>query len=371
MYEIKKIADDFKVEEILDLDINKGDHVYFLLEKKNWTTLKALQFIARKLHISAKRFHVAGMKDRRAVTTQYVSAYNIKRKNLEMINLKDIKIKVLGYGNKQIALGSLKENKFTIVVRNLGKEVSIYKKQVVPNYFDEQRFGGYRPNMHKVGKLILQNKFEDAVKTYLCYPFENETDDYKKARHFIKENWGKWIECRKQLPKPFIHERQVVHYLTKNSKDFSGALKALPKQLTTMFVQAYQAKLWNDLVSKYLKKYNGFYVDYSVGKLYFPEVAFEEKEIPMIGHNTIFEDREIEKIAKEIMEKENITFNFFKMEKDPLFTGKAIKRKMLIQTNVISKTKKDELNEGKLKQILEFKLPKGSFATIVIKKLFH
>ena len=31
---------------------------------------------------------------------------------------------------------------------------------------------------------------------------------------------------------------------------------------------------------------------------------------------------------------------------------------------------KDELNEGKYKQVVEFELPKGSYATILVKEMF-
>ena len=35
------------------------------------------------------------------------------------------------------------------------------------------------------------------------------------------------------------------------------------------------------------------------------------------------------------------------------------------------KYEKDELNQGKFKQVIKFMLPKGSYATIVIKEMFE
>ena len=206
---LKSKPEDFVVEEILDLDTKeKGNYVYFLLEKRNWTTLKALQFIAKKLNTNAKRFAVAGQKDRYAVTKQYFSAYQISERQMERVIIKDIKITLVGFGDAPIALGQLKGNKFRLVARELKKPLE-YKTTVV-NYYDNQRFGGYRPNLHKIGKEVLLGNYEQAIKLYLLYPFPNETEDYVAARKWMEENWGSWDENK--FPKYLIMERKIISF---------------------------------------------------------------------------------------------------------------------------------------------------------------
>ncbi len=129
---VKQEFGDFIVEEVLDLQVQeKGNYSYFILEKKNWTTLKALDTIARQLHTTDKRFAVAGQKDRKGITKQYVSAYQVSREQLLKVKIKDIQITFLGYGDKALALGQLRGNRFRIIARYLEKPLQNIKS--VPN----------------------------------------------------------------------------------------------------------------------------------------------------------------------------------------------------------------------------------------------
>src|SRR3989344_9689627 len=98
MYQLKAKPEDFKVKENLDLKLkDKGKFLYFTLKKTKWTTLKAIEEIARKLKVHPKTFATAGMKDKYGITTQYVSAYNLKLIDLKNVNIKDIELIPLGY----------------------------------------------------------------------------------------------------------------------------------------------------------------------------------------------------------------------------------------------------------------------------------
>ncbi len=88
--------------------------------------------------------------------------------------MKDLKIQFLGYGDKPLHLGQLEGNKFTLVARELQKPLRPFG--AVVNYYDDQRFGGYRPNMHIIGKHVLRGEYEDAVKGFLIHPFPNESE---------------------------------------------------------------------------------------------------------------------------------------------------------------------------------------------------
>ena len=119
MYQIKQKPEDFLVEEIpKDLPLGKGDYTYFLLEKKNWNTREAIKAIASRLRVKEKFFNVAGIKDKKAITKQYVSVYKVKPERLENLKIKDIKITVLGKGKERLKLGQLMGNRFTIRIRN-------------------------------------------------------------------------------------------------------------------------------------------------------------------------------------------------------------------------------------------------------------
>lgn len=64
----------FFVEEIpAYLPTGEGDHTYVWIEKRNLTTLDAINRLARVLGVENSDVGYAGMKDRRATTRQWLS----------------------------------------------------------------------------------------------------------------------------------------------------------------------------------------------------------------------------------------------------------------------------------------------------------
>jgi len=202
MYKIKQKPEDFVVKEITNVKPEKqGKYTYFILKKKEYTTEKAIQTIANYFRIQRKRFGYAGNKDKIAITEQYCSVLG----RIKDTNLKDIEVKVIGYGSEPISLGDLKENHFEIVVRDVYKKPKILKE--IPNYFDEQRFG-INKNNHLIGKAIVKK-------------------DFKKAVEIIDSGF--------------------------KGTDFVGFLRKIPKKILMIYVHAYQSYIFNNIVEQYLQ----------------------------------------------------------------------------------------------------------------------
>ena len=158
MYKIKQKPEDFLVREISIIKPGeKGKYTYFLLKKKNYNTIRALEHVANALHLNPKRLGFAGNKDKLAITEQTCSIPEIEREKLEKIKLRDIELKFLGKGNEPISLGDLEGNEFEIIVRNIDKKPK--PKTEFVNYFGKQRFG--KANV-PVGKAIVQNRHSNA-----------------------------------------------------------------------------------------------------------------------------------------------------------------------------------------------------------------
>ena len=90
MYIIKNKAEDFIVDEVIELNLDGGKYIYFKLKKENLNTSEAVELIAKRLNLPLKNFGFAGNKDKKAVTTQYCSVFGANAKRLEGINLKNI-----------------------------------------------------------------------------------------------------------------------------------------------------------------------------------------------------------------------------------------------------------------------------------------
>lgn len=359
---IKQIPEDFVVTEIIKLKTSKtGDYTYFWLTKKNWTTLRALIEIASKAHVSFKRFKFAGTKDRNAITKQAVSVFKVQPEILKNIKIKDIQIDVIGFGKEPISLGYLKGNKFDITVRDLAqKDFDILKKNSAKikksgclNYFGPQRFGS--GNTALIGKEIIKGRFEQAAKFMITYS-EDVNKVAKEARDFAKKHWGNWAEILAQMPKFLGLEKAVLNFLVQIPTDFAGALRKLPKPVRRMYVHGYQSWIFNKALEKVK------YVKFT-----------KTKKLPVPGFDTKLGKDQFSRAIKEILMEENVVLEEFKCTRMPELASAGSSRAALFFPEKLKtgKLDKDELNKKRFKLKLSFELPKGDYATVLIKELFN
>lgn len=365
---LKQIPEDFIVKEIADYKLGKkGKYAYFVLRKKQWTTINAIARIAEFLRKNPRIFNTSGMKDKDAVTEQYVSAYGLRREDIEKVAVKDIRLFFKGYSNEPVKLASHSANYFEITARALEKPLKQIK--YLPNYYDDQRFGGIRPNTSKVGELIVKREWEEAMKHYLLYPFGTETAKHKEFRKRMEDNWGR---LKADMAPKYLTERKAVEYLEKNPSDYIGAFKQLPKQVFTLFIHAYQSKMFNEMLDAYVRKHCKEYkeVKYCLGKLAMCEKELKVK-LPLIGYDFDLNavDENVKDIVKAVLKDADLKqFSFPEL---PFLSSRTLFREASAEVKELKleKPANDELNKGKLKQKVSFTLPKGSFATMALKAM--
>ena len=156
---IKSSPEDFVVEEIPAYEPSgEGTHLFLKFEKKGLTTDAAVRSITKALGIEMRDVGIAGMKDKVAVTTQWVSVPTPpkdptleERAKALVIEAGDTRIHVLEakrHANK-LKTGHLRGNRFDIIVRDVeeGALAAIlaamerFGTEGVPNAFGVQRFG--------------------------------------------------------------------------------------------------------------------------------------------------------------------------------------------------------------------------------------
>jgi tRNA pseudouridine13 synthase len=152
---IKSAPEDFVVEELPAYEPSgEGTHLFLRFEKKNLTTDAAVRIITKALGIEMRDVGIAGMKDKVAVTTQWVSVpapakavdLEERAKALVLDNIKVFDAK--RHGNK-LKTGHLKGNRFDILVRDVAPDdvaavlasMDRFATEGVPNAFGVQRFG--------------------------------------------------------------------------------------------------------------------------------------------------------------------------------------------------------------------------------------
>lgn len=147
---IKERPEDFEVEEIPSYEPSgTGDHLFLWVEKKRMGAEFFARQIARRLGISTADVGTAGLKDRHAVTRQYVSVPASAEGNLGQLDGDGIQLlRVSRHGNK-LRPGHLRGNRFRILIRDadpaadasLRMALEILNAQGMPNYYGSQRFG--------------------------------------------------------------------------------------------------------------------------------------------------------------------------------------------------------------------------------------
>ncbi|MGO9836933.1 MAG: tRNA pseudouridine(13) synthase TruD [Polyangiaceae bacterium] len=154
---IRERLDDFVVEEIpAYAPSGEGSHVFVRFTKTGLTTVDAVRAIARALSCETREAGHAGLKDKRAVTTQTISlqaprgvtSADLARRAGEL-SLEGITVHEATPHGHKIKPGHLTGNRFEIVVRDvpvvrLAEVTAAFervRREGVPNAFGPQRFG--------------------------------------------------------------------------------------------------------------------------------------------------------------------------------------------------------------------------------------
>ncbi|MDO8556235.1 MAG: tRNA pseudouridine(13) synthase TruD [Nanoarchaeota archaeon] len=206
---LKQLPEDFIVKEIYQPVLQaQGPYICFLLKKKEWGTIEALGTLARALKIDVRSLGIAGMKDKRGITEQYVSAHHVTKEQLERITIKNITLTFLGYLEERITLGQLEGNHFDIIARDIKEQITIDPNKKILNLFDYQRFGKDEANID-IGRNLLQGNYQ------------------KVCEHLNLQAKG---------------------------NDYLGTLRTVNRRVLRFLLSSYQSYLWNSAVQQ-LKEY--------------------------------------------------------------------------------------------------------------------
>jgi tRNA pseudouridine13 synthase len=388
---------DFVVQEVSDIEAGEsGDHLIVRVEKENWETHHLLRDMARQLCISDERIGIAGIKDKRAITTQTMSIRGITADDLKKITLPGVRITPLGRSNKDIAPGDLKGNEFDIIIRDICLDREEMESRIsaisagvaaaggVPNYFGYQRFGIKRPVTHLVGEQIVKGDVEGAAMTFIARSFPWEKPENQEVRNIVRDT----LDFRKGLeiyPLNLRYERTMMHHLLMRPGDYKGAFRALPGGLITMFVHAFQSYLFNLILSRRLAlgkslsvpgegdvvcftgsegKPDPSKIELVTGKN-LPDIMYLLKRrrafpvLPIVGRDT--KPAMIDATTRAVLDEAGVSPESFVIQQIPELTSAGRWREALLPV-------RPEIVPGEKLASARFFLPKGSYATTVLRE---
>ena len=252
---IKQGSEGFMVSELVNesLDISLSyneNHRYplYILEKRDIDSNHALFEIERELHM---RFRVMGIKDAKAVTTQYAGMERVMRNPPAELKSRHTRLTLKGFTKHPLQKKFLAGNKFEIRIYNVrSSDLSGFVPHIgkVGNFYGLQRFGSERLVTHLIGREIVKRNFIQAVELLLCHTTEFDTQMSREIRNKCVDP-SNYRQVLKMLPRGMDIERQVLSALVAG-RDTITALRAVPITIRRLFVQAYQAYIFNRCLSR-------------------------------------------------------------------------------------------------------------------------
>jgi tRNA pseudouridine13 synthase len=385
---IKVRPEDFIVREQSELALSARQDRYavYALTKRAWDTFDLLDYLARRLRLARQDISVGGIKDRFGQTEQLVSvraAANLPATLQE----RNFSLELRGYVPEPITARAVAGNRFTIIVRDIDPRLEAsclaaaeaVRAWGLPNYFDEQRFGSARHGRGFMGKEVFLGHREQALRLYFT-PSRHDDRRTRALKSCVSERWGRWAEC---LEPAFGDYRRVLEYLAGHPRAFTRALGLLDRRYLVFVLNAYQSYLYNQVLADYLRRLADLHRltllerAWLWGSFLFYErlpeelaAGLNEVKLPVPGYDSEVPDAEIRAITEGVLQREGLALADLKVRQLSRIEVHGVERRMLVVPGdfQVSGVGPDELYPGRRRLTLDFSLPRGSYATLIVKR---
>ncbi len=380
---IKVRPEDFVVEEKASLPLSEGSpYRVYLLTKKGYNTVDLLIRLSKTFGIPFQRFSYGGKKDRYALTSQYITIDDPSVRETQGDNFS---LKYIGDMPRPMGPDLIQGNEFKISIRDLAeeevergiREIEIVREYGYPNYFDDQRFGSFSKEQGFIAEKILKRHYNGAVKIYLTAIHPEDRKEEKDRKRFFFENWGNWDECLKKAKTSF-EKRAFSFLMKKGGKPFLRIIQSIPKDELSLFFSAFQSYIWNKVAERMviiygdeLLSYRGNYWDYIFYRRCHSFQYLTELLIPTASHKTEMPDELTAEIYNNILKEMDLRPSMFNLKKIRSAFFSSTQRPLVVTPWLKDyAVRDDKLYQGKKLLYLNFELPRGSYGTMFIKRIF-
>ncbi|HEX4804252.1 MAG TPA: tRNA pseudouridine(13) synthase TruD [Myxococcaceae bacterium] len=384
---IKQRPEDFSVKESFRFaPVRHGRYRVYLMTKQKLSTFEAAEQIRRRFGLKPGAVAFCGLKDKQGTTEQLVS---IDGADVALQEPR-LRLKFLGFSDIPVSSENTTSNRFAVTVRALQREdlsqltaaAAEVSRLGIVNYFDSQRFGSLKHGQGFIAKDLLRGDFETALRNYMAKPSAMDKSEDAKVKAFWRDNWGRWHR-RAPFAAGGKYER-ILGALRKRPGDFVKAFLQIDRSYRALILFTYQSYLWNEGVRRLLQlclpRESLFPQPYQAGTLLFVRDAdratleyLRALGFPLLAPDTSIADEKVQLAVDWVLAKEKLSLAdlrikgagqqlFFRHEERPVL--------IYPQKLVLGRPLLDELNAGSLKLNVAFTLPPGSYATLVIRRLF-
>ncbi len=250
---------DFCVDEVPSYaPCGSGEHLFLHVEKTSLNTTTMMERIARALGVQPREVGHAGLKDRHAVTKQWISLPRATAEAALSMNLPGIRVlSAIRHGNK-LRIGHLLGNRFDILVRGVSPDAALQvhlalqrlMAEGLPNRHGAQRYGARGDNA-LIGAALVRND-SAALVELLGTPVRGvESPRIIEARTaFAARDAARALDL---FPREFDLER---HFATAwlRGQSAEQAMPNLPRQSAQFLMNAWQSALFDAVLQARLAR---------------------------------------------------------------------------------------------------------------------
>ncbi len=384
---LKQRIGDFRVRELLAEGFvqERGDHRLYRVTKRKLTSADAARQLAAEAGVDVGDVALAGLKDKQAITIQHMTVPGgrpVKLRTRELI------VEPIGFALEEMSSAASLGNAFEITVRDLErrdvatlrKNLPLVREHGVVNYFDEQRFGNLRHGQGWIARDLMKGNHEKALRALLTGVGPFEAERYRRFKESLAAKWGDWKACRGIAGK-FGEHHSIFEHLAKNPEDFAGAFFHVASRVRLIHLYAYQSHVWNRAVAELVRKHvpvkQRIVVDSEEGPLVgfsgvVPAALATRRTFRLPGDR--FEDVEDPEelgFLEDALAREHMVADHFHVEGVPGFQLKGEDRPLLLVPRFlrVRPAVDDALNRNRSLVKVRFELPRGAYATLVVKRL--
>jgi tRNA pseudouridine13 synthase len=379
---IKGTPEDFVVEEIPAYQPSgQGEHCYALIEKRGIATLEALRRLSKALGVPERDLGYAGMKDSVGVTRQTVSIPRVRPETVLALEIPGMKVLSAALHGNKLRLGHLKGNRFRIRVREVvpnaadlaAQAIEIMARRGVPNRFGSQRYGA-QGNTHLIGAAVLRRDYKAAVDTLIGDPAAVSDERWKLAIEAYRR--GELSESLSLFPGHFRIEREVITRLLQRPDAYEKAFNSVQPRLKRLYLSAFQSFLFDTVLERRLERLD----EVAEGDIAFKhengacfivrDVAAEAARAatfeisptgPMYGCKMMEPEGAQGELERAVLEAQALTPASFDLSGGLRMEGERRPLRVPLSNPSVAADGAD--------LIVEFALPRGSYATSVLREI--
>ncbi len=258
---IKQRPEDFLVEEQpLYEPSGEGEHLYVFIEKRSRTTTEVARHLARTFHVSRRHVGYAGLKDKHAITRQFFSIHLPDRsrdeEGLARISNNTVTLLWAARHNNMLRRGHLAGNRFVIRIRQVNPTDVIHARATlerlaesgVPNFLGDQRFG-YRQHNHVLGRLLLLERWQELLDEMLGRPRDESEPTHPGRLAYERGDYAAALEV---WPRHLRHDRQALDAL-RQGKSARDAVMTIDREQRGFLLSGLQSALFNQVLDQRLR----------------------------------------------------------------------------------------------------------------------